>query len=261
MVKVKDIYEKINELAPFSIQEKWDNSGLIIGNKEKVVRKILVCLDIHIEVLNHAIKNGVDLIITHHPIIFNPIKNILEEELVYKVINSNISVISAHTNLDMAKGGINDILGEVFELENIEPLSVIDFDRNITLGIVGEMKNDISKNEMFQMIKNKLDVKMLKIGGMTENTNAEKVKRIAICGGAGSNLVKDAIEKNADIYITGELKYNCFVDIKGMDILIIEAGHYETEKVMIKYILEEIKKTFSNEVEVLKFDEKPYEIV
>ena len=110
MATVKDIYRFIDIIAPFSTQEEWDNSGLLVGEENKEVSRILFALDITSDVLNQAINANAELIITHHPIIFKPVSNILSDSLLYKLIENGISIISAHTNYDKAVDGVNDIL-------------------------------------------------------------------------------------------------------------------------------------------------------
>lgn len=122
MYKVKDLYNYIDEIAPFKMSEKWDNSGLIIGNFNKEVSNCVFALDITNKVIDKAIKLKSNLIITHHPVIFNPIKQIPYDSIVYRLIENNISVISAHTNLDKAEFGISQILAEKLKLNNIKTL-------------------------------------------------------------------------------------------------------------------------------------------
>ena len=110
MATVKDIYNFIDSIAPFSTQEEWDNSGFTVGNENKEVSKILFALDITSDVVNQAINNNCDLIITHHPLIFKPVSNVLSDSLIYKLVENGISIISAHTNYDKAVDGVNDIL-------------------------------------------------------------------------------------------------------------------------------------------------------
>ena len=124
-MKVKDIYNAINEFAPYKNAEKWDNCGILVGNPDKEISKVLLCLDVTYEVINEAEKIGAELILSHHPIIFNPLKNVLANSIVYQLIKKDISVISSHTNLDISPEGVNLALANAAGLKNLRPLTTI----------------------------------------------------------------------------------------------------------------------------------------
>ncbi len=257
-MKVKDIYNKLNDMADFSIQENWDNSGLLIGSLEKEVNKVLVCLDIDANVIDIAREKNIDLIITHHPVIFNSIKVIEADNIVYKLIQLNISVISAHTNIDFARGGINDILGELFEIQNPKTLiSDILNTQDKMIGIVGELEKQITAQEMIENIKEKLNINYIKMSNIDLEKN---IKKIAICGGAGGDFIENAIKQNCDMYITADLKHNHYIDNIGKDIILIDAGHYNTENVIVPRIKKELEKEFSG-MEVIEYSKQPYMFV
>ena len=125
MATVKDIYTFIDKIAPFNTQEEWDNSGFLVGDENQVVNKILFALDITTDVVNQAIDCSADLIITHHPLIFKPVSNVLSDTIIYKLIENKISIICAHTNYDKAIDGVNDILCNTIGLNNFEKLPLI----------------------------------------------------------------------------------------------------------------------------------------
>ncbi len=257
-MKIKEIYNKIDEMANFSIQDNWDNSGLLIGDNEKEVNKILICLDLDINALNRAIKENVGLIITHHPIIFNPLKVIDSDTLVYKLIENNIAVISAHTNMDLAKSGINYELGNLFELKNISPL----FLRNMyvedeSYGVIGDLENKMGSQDFFEVIKQKLKNTNIKV---SNNFNNKEIKKVAICGGAGSDFIKSAIEKNADIYVTADLKHNHYIDNMNEDIILVDAGHYNTENIFVDILSKKIQEHFPK-LEIIMYEREPYKFV
>ena len=256
---VKDIYETIDKISNFSLQENWDNSGLTIGDIKKEVKKVIICLDIDIHVVEEAIANNVQLIISHHPIIFNPIKNIDISSLVYKLINANISVISAHTNIDIGLNGINGELGKLFKLEDIYPLHYEDrLELKKSLGIIGNLTKEIKSEYFLETIKELLDIEGIKV---SNNYRDRKIKKIAICGGAGSDCINSAVNKKADILITADLKHNHYIDNitqdYNNDIILVDAGHYHTEKIFIKLIKSKIQKEFK-EIEIIEYIRKPY---
>ena len=124
-MKVREIYEALNSFAPFNLQEKWDNSGILVGDKNADVKKALLTLDVTEDVIKEAEQIGANLIISHHPLIFNPLKKVLSDSLVYKIIKKDMNVISAHTNLDISPLGVNYALAEAIGLKNTKPLTVL----------------------------------------------------------------------------------------------------------------------------------------
>ena len=126
MRTVGEIYSELNKIAPFSLADKWDNSGLLTGNSDNSVKKVLLCLDITDSIVNEAIKKGAEVIISHHPVIFDPLKSIDSDTVIAKLVRNNISAICAHTNLDIAKGGINDMIADMLGLEIVsDPLETV----------------------------------------------------------------------------------------------------------------------------------------
>ena len=258
-ITIKNIYDIINEISNFSVQENWDNSGLTIGSFEKEVKKVMVCLDIDTHAIEYAIKNNIDLIISHHPVIFNPIKNIDANSVVYKLINADISVISAHTNIDMGLNGINGELAKLFKLEDVSPLYFEnEIETNKGLGVIGTLRGGLPSYIFLQMITEILDVGAVKV---STNFDDRRIEKIAICGGAGSDCIKSAIEKNADILITADLKHNHYIDNitsnYNEDIILVDAGHYNTEKIFIELIGNKLKNEFSD-IEIIEYRRKPY---
>lgn len=142
MTIVNDIYKAVDKIAPFKLAEKWDNSGLLVGNKNNTVTKVMLCLDITNEIVDEAVKKGANVLISHHPVIFNPLKRIDTNSLVSKLIKHDISAICAHTNLDMVKGGINDIIAEKLNLKIIaEPLETVYEDSYYQIAVFVPVEN------------------------------------------------------------------------------------------------------------------------
>ena len=142
MTIVNDIYKAVDKIAPFKLAEKWDNSGLLIGDKNNTVTKVMLCLDITNEIVDEAVKKGANVLISHHPVIFNPLKRIDTNSLVSKLIKHDISAICAHTNLDMVKGGINDIIAQKLNLKIIsEPIEIIYEDSYYQIAVFVPVEN------------------------------------------------------------------------------------------------------------------------
>lgn len=237
MIKVKDISDYINSIAPYNTKCDWDNCGLLIGDKESIVNKIGFALDLTREVLEDAVRNGVDLIVTHHPVIFRPQKSFIKGNLAFDLAVSGISAISAHTCFDCAEGGVNDVLCQLLDIKN--PEGVPDEECPVPLARIG----DIEPMKSCDFARKVAEV----LGTTCRVADGENlVKRVAVCGGAGTDdFVFTSASMGADAVITGEIKHHIFLTAKEMGITAIQAGHFETENpavsALMKYIKEEFK--------------------
>lgn len=232
MAAVIDIYNFIDSIAPFNTAEEWDNAGLLVGDKNKKVNKILFALDCTEDVINQAVYCRADLIVTHHPIIFKPISEVTADSLVYKLIKNDLSIICAHTNYDKAIDGVNDILCNTVELENITKIE------NTCLNI-GELKTEMNSKEFAQFIKSKLN------GVVRYNSIEKTIKKVSVCSGSGSDYLSLAKELNCDALLTGDGSHHDFLDANEMGISLICAGHFETEIIAVEPLKKKIEKEFN----------------
>jgi dinuclear metal center YbgI/SA1388 family protein len=228
MTKIRDIACCIESVAPLHYQENYDNSGLTIGNLDVDVTGVLVCLDVNEEVIEEAINNNCNVIIAHHPVIFYPLKKLTgtsyQEKYILKLIQNNIALYIAHTNLDNAIEGVNTFFAQLLDLQNISILRYKSDIEYAGAGAVGELKKSVTEAEFLSYIKQKLDLKCIRY-----STNNNKIiKKVAVCGGSGAPLIFDAILKEADAIITSDVKYHDFLDAKNK-IFIADVGHYESE--------------------------------
>ena len=231
---VFDIYNFLDSRFPFSDACEWDNSGLLIGDKNATVTKAIIALDCTDSVIAQAKQIGAELIITHHPIIFPEINSVLAEGLIHRVINSGISVISAHTNLDKAKGGVNDCLAKALGLKKIKVLHTKD---NFSIRI-GELGNEMSPQAFAGFVGEKLNyIPRFCVG----NRN---IKRVAVCGGSGGDFLDDAIKANADAYVTADVKHHVFLNAAHHGITLIDGGHFATEDTVIEPLRSILQKQF-----------------
>lgn len=233
MTTVKYIYDYINSIAPFSQQEEWDNSGFLVGEYRKQVNTVVLALDCTREVVEYAKSVNADLLITHHPVIFNTVKSIEKGTALYELISNDIAVISAHTSYDKAVGGINDTLADLLELDN-----------TITLPngylVVGDLKSEMSIDDFAQLVSDTLDCHGLRY------TDTDKlIKRVCVAGGACSEFMHDAMD-NADCFVTGDLKYHEMLDASEKGFAVISAGHFETENVPFLKIKERLERIFTD---------------
>lgn len=225
---VQNILDIVNEIAPFEKAEPWDNVGILAGSKRNEVTGILCALDFTEEVLLEAEKLGANLIITHHPILFSAKKRLTEDDYEGRVlcalIRKNMNLIAAHTNYDVAEGGVNDILADHLNLKNIRPLDT-DEDGILRMG------------EIEPMTLSEFSAKVSKALGDVVRVYGDKekiIKTVAVCGGSGGEYAKAAFSAGADAYVTGEMRYHDSLNFALEGYATLHAGHDATERIAIK---------------------------
>ncbi len=231
MATVKEIYDYIDSIAPFSSCEEWDNSGLLVGDEDEEVTKILFALDITDDIVEQAVKNKAELIITHHPVIFKPISDVLGNGIVFKMIKNGINIICAHTNYDKAVGGVNDILCNTIGLNSYYKLEG-------TCLNIGCYDGPTDSDSLVNRVKNALG------GPVRYNSYKGKIENIAVCSGSGSDYLETVEELECDALITGDASHHSFLDADESDMLLIAAGHFETENIAIEPLMNKIKNQF-----------------
>lgn len=243
MPKVKEIAAAIEEFAPISIQESYDNAGLQVGNPEMDVTAALLCLDVTEDIVAEAKERRCNLIISHHPLIFKGLKNLTGRNAVQRIvedtIKSGIAVYSAHTNLDSAWEGVSHEMAHILGLGNIKVLEIKNENPEIGLGVTGDIV-PTPKIEFLRKVKEEFKVKCLRYSSQSPQL---VVRKAAICGGAGASLIPDAIRAGADIIITGDVKYHDFTTF-GLDIIIADIGHYESELCSTKILSRILREKF-----------------
>ena len=238
---VKDVFDFINTIAPFEKQCEWDNSGLIVGNPNQEVSKIGVVLDITPDAVEYAVKSKIDLIISHHPVIFRAIKTVIANDPVYTLARNGISAICAHTSLDIAKGGVNDALADALGFKNAAPLSDSGETEMIRICETEEM----SAESLAKLVAEKLST------CVAVADSSKIIRKIALCGGAGGSFINDVAEADCDAFITGEAKHHEFLEAKSLGVTLISAGHFETENPVVAVLLNQIKNNFECEAEII----------
>ena len=253
MVTVKNISDYIDSIAPYNTKCEWDNCGILVGDKYKEVKKIGFTLDLTSEVINDAKENGVDLIITHHPIIFRPVKNFTKGNLAFELAVSGISAISAHTNFDCAEGGVNDILCELLGITNTE--GVPDEECKIPMARIG----DIEPMKSVDFAKWVADV-LGTTCRVADNENL--IKKVAVCGGAGADdFLFISASMGADAVVTGEIKHHLFLAAKEIGVTAIQAGHFETENPAVSALMKYIENEFKDVECLLLKQSNPTKII
>lgn len=225
MTTVKDIYNYIDKIAPFKDQEDYDNSGINIGWGDDEVKAALIALDATSDVVRDAEQMGAQLIVTHHPVIFDAIKQISFKSVAGRLAFDGINVISAHTSFDSAK--MNDLLCDKLNLIPTEPLRV---ENGVPMGYICECAN-MSPERLVTRIQAALGTTCVRYNNM-----GGEINRTAVCSGSGGSFLKDVIAKNVDCLITGDVKHSVFVEAYNAGVMVIDAGHYHTEEIFCEYM-------------------------
>ena len=232
---VNDILEFLNQKFPIDTACDFDNVGLLIGDGKQTVAKAIVTLDCTISAINQAVENGCQLIITHHPVIFNPLKNILKGSIPYEIIRNNLSVISMHTNLDMGDGGVNDNLCKV--LEPIMTETVVANDGYLLKKCA---VSPISADDLAQKLKTSL-------GGRVKYTdNGKTLENILVCSGSGGNFISETEKFGCDALLTSDVKHNQFLDAELLGVSLFDAGHFNTEDIVIEPLKDLLQTEFTD---------------
>lgn len=236
MIKLKEIYDFLDSEISFKNQCEWDNSGLITGDKEKEVKTVAVMLDADNETIKEAIRKNADLIISHHPVIFNAIKKINTDDPVYSLIKNDIALIAAHTPWDMAQDGVNFVLANTLSLQNIKAFST---DEGGDMIKIGNLSAEMSEKEFCTFVKQKIGINTVKY--ISANSS---IKTVAVCGGAGADFTPE-LAGVCDAFVTSDVKYHQFCEAKRLGITLIDAGHYNTEVLSLAALKDKISKRFN----------------
>ena len=227
MPKIKDIATAIEEFAPKNLQESYDNAGLQVGFPETEVTAVLLCLDVTEEVLAEAKARHCNLVVSHHPLIFKGLKEVTgsdaTQRMVIYALQNEIAVYSAHTNLDSAWEGVSHEMAHMLSLRDINVLEPKE-DPSVGLGVIGII-DPTPKIEFLRKVKETFNGKCLRYSSQSPQL---VIRKVAVCGGAGASLISKAIKAQADVLVTGDVKYHDFTSF-GLDILIADIGHYESE--------------------------------
>ena len=235
MATVKDIYNFLDSIAPFDTQCEWDNSGLLIGSEDAEVKKIAFCLDATSNTLEKAMEYGANLVVTHHPIIWDPLKFIPSDLPASKAIRNRINVISCHTNWDGAEAGVNCVLGTVLGLVNIKKAAD---DGELSMVRIGNLPLPMTARDLAGLVSDALDTVV------AVSCPDKEVKTVALCGGAGGSLLPELRSLDVDAFVTGEVRHNEYLDGREMGISLLSAGHYETEEISMPVLMNIVKKEF-----------------
>ncbi len=243
MTRIRDIEKYLSSLAPYELSEEWDNDGVMLCKSDDIkVTKALVCLEVNLDAVKKAEETGAQLIITHHPFIFRPVKNIKDTSYLEfeSLMKNDISVLSCHTRLDKTQGGVNDVLAQKLGLINIRNAG--DFLR------YGELSEEIVAENFADYLRKKLGCGKIK----AYFEKGRKIRTVAVCGGAGKDFLAEAANV-ADAYVSSDFSHNTFIDAKNFGVAIYDAGHYSTENPIVEELVKLLKVEFPD-VEFESFD-------
>ena len=239
-MKLKDITNIIEKWSPLEHAETFDNVGLLVGNPNNNIDKALITIDATEDVIDEAINQNCNLVITFHPIIFSGIKQITEktyvERVVEKAIKNDINIYAVHTNLDNNPKGVNYKIAERLSLKNTSLLLKKD-NIEVGMGMIGDLNDELSEIEFFEFLKLKMNVKHIKHSPLL----GKKIRKIAVLGGSGSFAIEEAICQKADCYVTSDLKYHDYFKAE-KKIILADIGHYESEQFTKQLILDFLNK-------------------
>lgn len=262
MSKVIDISKKIEKMAPVLLKEDYDNVGIMVGDPQQDVKKVLLALDCTNEVITEAVENKCDMIIAHHPLLFRRPRSIVKGELlgdkVFKLIKEDITLYACHTNLDSARNGINETIVKMLGFESDEIIEPHDKNnKDCGIGRIIRLNESITLNDVIYKVKNNLSIKNLRVA-----KGRDEIKTIAVINGSGQDFFSSAERLGADCIITGDTTYHFVIDYKEMGINIIDAGHFGTEFTVFLKTLEFLKDEFTDVEFISSTKSKdPYEFI
>lgn len=246
MATVKEIYEYLDGLAPFNLQMSFDNAGFLVGHGDSEVTKILVSLDITEKVACEAAKVGAELIVSHHPVIFHPARDITSDtptgRKLLALVENRIAAICAHTNLDAVAGGVNDALARKLGLVNIGQLhqdGIAPDGEPYGIGRIGSVTKEQTLTDFAAFVKDALGS-----NGVRYVDGGRPVRRVAVGGGSCSDMMENALAHECDTFVTADVKYDGFLDAKAQGLNLIDAGHFPTENVVCSVLADWLKKGF-----------------
>jgi dinuclear metal center YbgI/SA1388 family protein len=241
--RVRHISKFLESWAPLELKLDYDNVGLLLGDPNAEVRGIISCLDVTEQVLDECLELNCNLIVAHHPIIFRPLSRITSEtkqgELIRALIKNDINAYASHTNLDSVTEGVSFQLAYKIGLQNVQILEGDDVP-NSGLGAIGDLPNPVDTDTFLRHVSESLNLDGIRYSG-----NTETISRVAVCGGAGSSLQREARQQNADAFVTSDIKYHEYFE-EHDPLLLLDVGHYESEIMIVEALSERLHKEFPN---------------
>ena len=256
MLSCQVVMNALERIAPRHLAEDWDNTGLLVGSYAQKVERILVALDVDDTVVAEAIERRADMIVAHHPAIFRGMKHLRTDlplgRRLAALLTHGIAVAAAHTNLDMTRGGVNDVLVAHLGLEKLSAFVVTKQEDGATesLGRIGTLPAPMRIEDFARSVKEQLHVSHVRLA----TAAARPVRRVAVCGGAGAEFIDTAVRRGADVYLTGDVKYHEAQRAAEQGMHLIDAGHFGTERPVLPVLADLLRAELAAEhgtVEIL----------
>jgi len=257
----QDIINKLNAYSPEQYACDWDNVGLQIGDHNREVKSVFIALDPSDLAVEEAVRLKADLLLTHHPLLFQGLKRINQDDFigrrVIKLIENQIGYYAMHTNFDVSHMG--DVAANRIELKNTEVLEVTKEEQNVTMGIgrVGNFQKEMLLSECASLVKDKFSLEHVKVYGDLE----KKINRAAICPGSGKSLISEVLMSKADVYITGDVDHHEGIDLVARNVCVIDGGHYGIEKLFIPHMADFFQKEMPQINVFFLNSENPFQIL
>lgn len=243
---VADVMEFLQEMAPPELSEDWDNTGLLLGDPQRSVDSIMTCLTLTPDVATEALKSSVNLVVSHHPILFRAVQRITAEtadgRMLLDMIARQVAVYSPHTSYDSASDGINRQLASLFKLSNVKPLRPNDDVPSIGAGRYGVLRKACSLKEFSTTVRDRLKIDAVQYVGDPE----QLVKRVGVACGAAGEFLSDAATLGCDVLVTGETRFHTCLEARSNGIGLVLPGHYATERPAMESLAEKLQKKFSS---------------
>ena len=255
MIKCRDVMDVMERIAPKKLAEDWDNPGLLVGSPDDEVRRILVCLDVREEMAARAEAEGFQMIVAHHPVIFRGLKKLRTDlpdgRLLGALLRAGVAVFAAHTNLDCAEGGVNDVLAARIghDSETIAPLGSAE-SLPESLGRVGKLPGPMEAKAFVEQVKKGLGVSTVRFvsGGN------HPVKKVGLCSGSGAEFIERAAFLGCDAFVTGDVRYHDAQRAAALGVHVVDAGHFATEQPVVEILAARLSEELAGKVEVVADD-------
>lgn len=247
MPTINDICQFLDEFAPTRLAEDWDNVGLLVGDRASKAEKIMTCLTVTPDSAAEAIDRGVDLIVSHHPVLFRATKRITTDttpsRLLWDLIRAGVSIYSPHTGFDSAAEGINQSLCEKIGLEKIEPLTpIVDEPESLGAGRIGQTKAPVSLADFTASLKELFGLSGVHVVGDMK----KKISKVATACGSGGSFLDKAVKKSCDCFVTGEATFHTCLEAESQGINLVLLGHYASERFAVEMLAGKIEQRFSD---------------